>query len=87
MLISADLKCYSCGSIAGELLANTTPKPRVLAFLPAAPGATKAAARQCNRCGGSVYMDEAQTISRHEAQAHVRRWQHSQPAQRAVVGA
>ena len=88
MLISADLKCYYCGTVAGEVLADTSHPRQVLAFLPAAePSYVTQPARACRRCGGPVYMDEAQTITRHEAALRVRRRQTGQPMQRAAAGA
>ncbi len=88
MLISADLKCYYCGTVAGEVLADTARPRHVLAFLPAAePVAQTPVARSCQRCGGPVYLDEAQTISRHEAALRLRRRQSGPPVQRAAAGA
>ncbi len=88
MLISADLKCYYCGTVAGEVLADTTRPRHILAFLPAAePVPETRPARACQRCGGPVYMDEAQTITRHEAALRLRRRQCGQALQRAAAGA
>jgi hypothetical protein len=88
MLISADLKCYYCGTVAGEMFADTARPRHVLAFLPAAePVQDTSVARSCHRCGGPLYMDEAQTISRHEAALRLRRRQTGRPLQRAAAGA
>ena len=88
MVISADLKCYYCGTVAGEVLADTSRPRHVLAFLPAVePTPVAAPARACQRCGGPVYMDEAQTITRHEAALRVRRRQTAQQMQHAAAGA
>jgi len=74
MLISADLKCYYCGYVTGEVITDSSHPDRVLAFKPAEgearPG--QAAQRRCGRCGGPVYLDEAQTLSPREAAALVR---------------
>jgi hypothetical protein len=86
MLISADLKCYYCGYVTGEVITDTSHPDRILAFKPAdgeAPaGAT---ARRCGRCGGPVYLDEAQTLSPREAAAlvHAARASRQQPRMQA----
>ena len=71
MLISADLKCYYCGYVTGEVITDTAHPERVLAFRPAGaePHAGPPPRRRCGRCGGPVYLDEAQTLSPREAAA------------------
>ena len=73
MLISADLKCYYCGFVTGEVITDTSHPDRVLAFKPADGEAqpARAAHRRCARCGGPVFLDEAQTLSPREAAALV----------------
>jgi len=73
MLISADLKCYYCGTVAGEVVADTHQPRQVLAFLPASEAPRVTPARHCQRCGGPVYMDDVQTLSRQEAALRLRR--------------
>jgi hypothetical protein len=74
MWISADLKCYHCGDVAGELVIDTAARGRLVAFRPTGPAATGARRppRRCGRCGGPLYLDEAQTLSPHEAAAVLR---------------
>ncbi len=71
MLISADLKCYYCGFVTGEVITDTAHPDRALAFKPADGGILQgsAARRRCGRCNGPVYLDEAQTLSPREAAA------------------
>ena len=71
MLISADLKCYYCGFVSGEVIADTAHPERILAFKPTAAAAADgtANARRCGRCRGPVFLDEAQTLSPREAAA------------------
>ena len=71
MLISADLKCYYCGYVTGEVVTDTSHPDRVLAFKPADGDMTsgKAARRRCGRCDGPVFLDDAQTLSPREAAA------------------
>ena len=73
MLISADLKCYYCGYVTGEVITDTAHPEHVLAFKPAdaEPHAGPPARRRCGRCGGPVFLDEAQTLSPREAAALV----------------
>jgi len=74
MLISADLKCYYCGYVTGEVITDSSHPDRVLAFKPAedATHAGQSARRRCGRCGGPVYLDDAQTLSPREAAAFVK---------------
>jgi hypothetical protein len=86
MLISADLKCYCCGAIAGEVFAETTRPRRLLAYLPADdPLSTNRPPRQCPRCRGPIFLDEAQTVTRHEVARRLR--QRPETADCAAVGA
>jgi hypothetical protein len=87
MLISADLKCYYCGYVTGEVITDTAHPERVLAFKPdgGEPQSGRAARRRCGRCGGPVYLDEAQTLSPREAAALINaaRMRREQMAMRA----
>jgi hypothetical protein len=89
MLISADLKCYYCGYVTGEVITETSHPDRVIAFKPAdgeaQPG--KAARRRCGRCGGPVYLDEAQTLSPREAAALVNATRAARQSDRLRAGA
>jgi len=89
MLISADLKCYYCGFVTGEVITETAHPDRVLAFKPAdgSAEAGKAAQRRCSRCGGPVYLDDAQTLSPREAAALVNAARANRPQQRVRAGA
>jgi hypothetical protein len=73
MLISADLKCYYCGYVTGEVITDTSHPDCVLAFKPASDqqAASATPRRRCGRCGGPVYLDEAQTLSPREAAAMI----------------
>lgn len=65
-MVAADVKCYHCGYVSGELVAEKfdAVKPRL--FHPAkdnpkqrpAPGE----ALRCGRCGGPVYLDDVRTV-------------------------
>ena len=89
MLISADLKCYYCGYVTGEVITDTSHPDRVLAFKPADSEAQagNTARRRCGRCGGPVYLDEAQTLSPREAAALVNATRASRQQQRMRAGA
>ena len=88
MLVSADLKCYYCGYVSGEVVADTSQPARILAFKPAArDGERPGTVRRCGRCGGPLFLDEAQTLSIREASALVKAARHQAPARAARVGA
>jgi len=89
MLISADLKCYYCGYVTGEVITDTSHPDRVLAFKPVEGEARPASAarRRCGRCGGPVYLDEAQTLSPREAAALVNAARSARQQQRVRAGA
>jgi hypothetical protein len=89
MLISADLKCYYCGYVTGEVITDTSHPDRVLVFKPADGAAEtgKTARRRCGRCGGPVYLDEAQTLSPREAAALVNAARASRQQHRMRAGA
>jgi hypothetical protein len=89
MLISADLKCYYCGYVTGEVITESAHPDRVLAFKPADATAQSGTAtqRRCSRCGGPVYLDEAQTLSPREAAALVSAARARRPQQRVRAGA
>ena len=89
MLISADLKCYYCGYVTGEVITDTSHPDRVLAFKPADAEAEtgNTARRRCGRCGGPVYLDDAQTLSPREAAALVNATRASRQQQRMKAGA
>jgi hypothetical protein len=89
MLISADLKCYYCGYVTGEVITDTSHPDRVLAFKPneEASHAGTPSRRRCGRCGGPVYLDEAQTLSPREAAAFVKATRDSHQPARMRAGA
>ncbi|HLH22767.1 MAG TPA: hypothetical protein VK066_09600 [Chloroflexota bacterium] len=88
MLISADLKCYYCGYVTGEVITDTSHPDRVLAFRPTDGDVQSGkAARRCSRCGGPVYLDDAQTLSPREAAALVNAARADRQRQRMRAGA
>jgi hypothetical protein len=75
MLISADLKCYYCGHVSGEVIADSAHPDRIRAFRPNRAEALttdNSHPRRCVRCGGPVFLDEAQTLSLREATTLIR---------------
>ncbi|HZS02785.1 MAG TPA: hypothetical protein VFE37_29000 [Chloroflexota bacterium] len=89
MLISADLKCYYCGYVTGEVITDTSHPERILVFKPAdgEAQAIRNSRRRCARCGGPVYLDEAQTLSPREAAAIVSAARADRQQQRMRAGA
>ena len=66
MRILADLKCYYCGHVTGQLEDDTSAPVRTRAFYPR-PGYVGTLPKpgeriRCTRCGGPVYLDEIEII-------------------------
>lgn len=67
MATIADVKCYHCGFISGEVTLEPGSTARVSSFRPSTNGcatsaALKAGHLRCCRCGGPVYLDEVRTV-------------------------
>ena len=65
--IAADVKCYYCGHISGQILGYKGIPLRVSNFIPRA-GYTGEAARpgvrlRCERCGGPVFLEDATPLA------------------------
>ncbi len=63
MQLVADVKCYYCGFVSGEMvsadgqsLKNGTFRPALGVKMPVTRGALR-----CARCGGPVFMDDVRT--------------------------
>jgi len=79
MLIHADVKCYYCGHVSGQVEGDSRQPLRVSYFRPSSnwqgrqprPGETL----RCFRCGGPVYLDDVSKVRerrRSESQAAIR---------------
>ena len=68
MLSVADVKCYHCGHISGEMVAEDGKPVATGTFKPAAAFSAVAADLQpngrlrCLRCGGPVYLDDLRKV-------------------------
>ncbi len=67
MRIRADLKCYYCGHVSGQIEGETTQPIRYAVFSPSTTPGRGPAGRpgrplRCQRCGGPVYLDEIEVI-------------------------
>ena len=69
----ADLKCYMCGSVSGSieseqsLTGAPSPRPRPAAPArprPARPGRRTGGSLRCDRCGGPLFLDETDVVTR-----------------------
>jgi hypothetical protein len=63
----ADVKCYFCGHISGQIIAPRKKPIRIENFVPR-PGFTGAPLRpgdrlRCERCGGPVFLEDAEPLS------------------------
>jgi hypothetical protein len=64
--LRADLKCYMCGRIVGELEARGGRQTRFMGFRPA-PGmesllGTQLSEARCPLCGGGLFIDEVERV-------------------------
>jgi hypothetical protein len=67
-VVVADLKCYLCGTVVGSVEYEPGPRGRPLVWRRAdAPQASvmfDCRDLRCSRCGGSVYIDDTQIVTR-----------------------
>ena len=69
----ADVKCYYCGHISGQIIANKKQPLKVENFIPR-PGFTGEPLKpgdklRCERCAGPVFLEDAEPLSMHTAVA------------------
>jgi len=66
MLTVADVKCYHCGFVSGEVSLEDGKPLRASSFKPATTCAKsdhlRAGRLRCCRCGGPVYLDDVRTV-------------------------
>lgn len=64
----ADVKCYHCASIVGRLRSEELVKHQPALFQPEGEKGERSIERwqtlRCQRCGGPVYLDEAEIVRR-----------------------
>ncbi|HLH73177.1 MAG TPA: hypothetical protein VKX96_07820, partial [Chloroflexota bacterium] len=74
MLIRADVKCYYCGHVSGQVEGDPDDPKTVWSYHPGSEPASRSIPRQnsirCNRCGGPVYLDEIETVRTHSQAVH-----------------
>jgi hypothetical protein len=63
MLVTADVKCYHCGHMSGQVLGRREGRVKVIRFLPRNPHgegwAGVAGSRlRCVRCSGPVFLED-----------------------------
>ncbi|MBI4320879.1 MAG: hypothetical protein HY675_20495 [Chloroflexi bacterium] len=62
MKVIADVKCYHCGFISGQLVGDDADPVKADVFRPAAgysrPMPRAGEALRCGRCGGPVYLED-----------------------------
>lgn len=67
-VLVADVKCYLCGAISGQIESERQPLPRSVLFRK--PGERQAMQvldwhrLRCERCRGPVFLDEADVVTR-----------------------
>ena len=64
---AADVKCYHCGHISGQIVGRRNAPLRVTNFVPR-PGYTGAAVRpgvrlRCERCHGPVFLEDTTILA------------------------
>lgn len=59
----ADVKCYYCGHVSGQIIGDRDQRLRVGNFVPrpgyAGPPLRPGARLRCERCGGPVFLEDA----------------------------
>jgi hypothetical protein len=65
--IAADVKCYFCGHISGQIIGQRGKPLRLSSFVPR-PGYTgtppkRGAQVRCERCGGPTYLEDATPLA------------------------
>lgn len=67
MKISAEIKCYHCGYVSGQLVGEANSPMKVEAFKPnpnyKGPMPHQGDPLRCFRCGGPVYLDEVELLT------------------------
>lgn len=66
MLTVADVKCYHCGFVSGEISVEQGEPLTTGSFKPSAAcrslDSVKAGRLRCGRCAGPVYLDDVRTV-------------------------
>jgi hypothetical protein len=67
MNVIADVKCYYCGHVSGQITGPSRSALKLTAFAPR-PGYTKPQPRagqtlRCERCNGPVYLEDVSPMS------------------------
>lgn len=66
MMIRADVKCYYCGHVSGQMEGDPTNQHGRWSFRSAAgliqPLRQPGQRIRCDRCGGPVYLDEIENV-------------------------
>lgn len=66
MIIRADVKCYYCGFVSGQLEGDSRDPLHIRAFRPAptygGPLPRPGDRVRCGRCGGPVFLDEIEVV-------------------------
>jgi hypothetical protein len=73
----AELQCFLCGSLAGSIETDRKPLPAHGVWHPAGGGHAQRVAdwRQlrCSRCGGALFAESIEAVSRHDDSEELRR--------------
>ena len=69
MLIHADVKCYYCGHVSGQIEGDPEQSNSLWSYR-ASSGPVRAVRHgakriRCGRCGGPVFLDEVETVRHH----------------------
>lgn len=90
MVTTWDLKCYHCGFVAGQLVAEPdgTGTRRVLRISPGCPSPVhvEGGRLRCCRCGGPLFADEVETAFYHPIPGEAQRSRRGRKP-RSVAGA
>jgi hypothetical protein len=66
MFVMAEVKCYYCGYVSGDLLVDTARRGKVGVFRPVDSQThselSLSQPLRCSRCGGPTYLDEVERV-------------------------
>lgn len=64
MIITAEVTCYLCSRVCGEVEGDLTEPLRISAIYPVGGlcSLSPKAPLRCSRCGGAVYLDDVQRV-------------------------
>ncbi|MBV9169705.1 MAG: hypothetical protein JOZ81_06455 [Chloroflexi bacterium] len=84
--VVAEVKCHLCGRMAGSLESQRSPAVRGVVFRPRANGQpvrlVNWAGLRCDDCGGTLYLDQVETVRERTEPSPEQLWGGAEPRRR-----